>query len=144
MEGWIQQWQDHHSRLSEAVTTLQDALELRGIDLAAFYKDREANVLAGGEQGSSADDVPGYVRDAEAALDKRDEEEGFGRGEFRGSSGESVGVQSIGASSQIWDMNARFGHLRRMLTTCLPFPRYSFAFLLRRLQDGQECRKSRR
>ena len=94
MEGWIQQWQDHHSRLSEAVTTLQDALVVRGIDLAAFYKDREANVLTGSEQGSSADDVPSYVRDADAALDKRDEEEGFGKGEFRGSSGESVGVHS--------------------------------------------------
>lgn len=92
IEGWIQQWQDHHSRLSEAVTTLQDALVVRGIDLAAFYKDRETNVLIGSEQGSSADDVPSYVRDAEAALDKRDEEEGFGKGEFRGSSGETVGV----------------------------------------------------
>ena len=87
MDGWISQWQDHHSRLSEAITTLQDALEVRGIDLVAFYKDREANYLSD-DNNDNVDDIPSYVKDAEAALDKRDEEQGFSKGEFRGSSGE--------------------------------------------------------
>jgi hypothetical protein len=84
LEGLIQQWKDHHSRLSETITTLQEALEVRNIDLAALFHDRNVNVL----QESINEDVPNYAKEAEAELDRRDQEEGFNKGEFRGSSGE--------------------------------------------------------
>ena len=111
MDGWFSQWQDHHSRLSEAITTLQDALEVRGIDLAAFYKDREANYQSD-DNNDNVDDIPSYVKEAEAALDKRDEEQGFSKGEFRGSSGEYVDSIPVAFDAQYFRL---FGILSRSL-----------------------------
>lgn len=87
MEEWSMQWQDHHTCLSSIVVTLQEALEVRGIDIAAVYKDREENILKSTGSDSTDGKEPNYIKAAEAELDKRDEADGFRRGEFKGSSG---------------------------------------------------------
>eukprot|EP00562_Extubocellulus_spinifer_P008772 CAMPEP_0178490870 /NCGR_PEP_ID=MMETSP0696-20121128/11113_1 /TAXON_ID=265572 /ORGANISM="Extubocellulus spinifer, Strain CCMP396" /LENGTH=2342 /DNA_ID=CAMNT_0020118713 /DNA_START=453 /DNA_END=7481 /DNA_ORIENTATION=- len=119
LEGLIQQWKDHHSRLSETITTLQEALEVRNIDLAALYHDLNVNVL----QESINEDVPNYAKEAEAELDRRDQEEGFSKGEFRGSSGykmdsnvANLDVEDLDQSdiNEIEDINTLEGTLAQL------------------------------
>eukprot|EP00978_Attheya_sp_CCMP212_P042021 scaffold249115_cov57-Attheya_sp.AAC.2 len=91
MERFRTQWEIHHLRLCDTVTSLQDALEAHGIDIGAFYKEREQSNKgddANHHDGTEETETPNWVAEADASLDKRDIEMNLPRGAFKGASRE--------------------------------------------------------
>ncbi len=84
LECYRQQWDNHHARLSDTVSHLQDELAAMDVDLTAFYKIRQEEI---GSNSKEAVDSPDWKAAADAILEDRDKEEGFSKGEFRGASG---------------------------------------------------------
>jgi chromosome segregation ATPase len=91
MERFRTQWEIHHCRLSDTVTSLQDALEAHGIDIGAFYKERE-QMKTGDDANhhgrTEGTDTPSWVAEADALLDKRDIDMNLPMGAFKGASRE--------------------------------------------------------
>lgn len=84
LECYRQQWDDHHTRLSDTISHLQDELAAMDVDLTALYKIRQEEI---GSYSNEAVDSPDWKAAADAILEERDKEEGFSTGEFRGASG---------------------------------------------------------
>ena len=120
LEAWRDEWRSHHSRLSESITALQEALEVRGVDLSAFYAVRKKELLTEGNKNDGADKGeeeegdkleedgnhdPDWKKSADAELDRRDQEAGTSRGAFRGASGEWFRVLPFVPSSLMTTSN---------------------------------------
>ena len=81
LEQYRKHWKGEYTRIYDKITCIQD--EMEGIEpgiIVQFYKFREADI------GIAAVDANAKLS-AEEALNRRDEEDGFNRGEFRGASG---------------------------------------------------------
>lgn len=82
LEQYRKHWKDEYTRIYDKITCIQD--EMEGLEpgiIEQFYKFREADI-------SSRTAVDANAKlSAEEALNRRDEEDGFNRGEFRGASG---------------------------------------------------------
>jgi len=84
LECYRQQWDDHHARLSDTISHLQDELAAMDVDLTALYRIRQEQI---GSYSNEEVDSPDWKAAADAILEERDREEGFSKGEFRGASG---------------------------------------------------------
>jgi len=78
--SYKRKWQLNFDRCSDTVARLQD--ELPPADMIAYYEYRTR------EKGEKMSDMaPHYKIEADLELDKRDNQDGFNKGEFRGASG---------------------------------------------------------
>ena len=81
LEQYRKHWKDEYTRIYDKITCIQD--EMDGLEpgiVEQFYKFREADM---GISSRTAVDEDAKLS-AEEALNRRDEEDGFNRGEFRG------------------------------------------------------------
>eukprot|EP00591_Stephanopyxis_turris_P018381 CAMPEP_0195538730 /NCGR_PEP_ID=MMETSP0794_2-20130614/49688_1 /TAXON_ID=515487 /ORGANISM="Stephanopyxis turris, Strain CCMP 815" /LENGTH=543 /DNA_ID=CAMNT_0040672737 /DNA_START=15 /DNA_END=1643 /DNA_ORIENTATION=+ len=115
MRLYKKRWDDHYTRLEEALPPIQELLELAGISLLSFYMDRERErpKRLKGKKKTLSESEPdrkpssclwsiindNYEKEgldkeeemarktADDALDKLDKQAGFSKGSFRGASG---------------------------------------------------------
>jgi hypothetical protein len=69
MHDWQEMWSRHDQRLADLAASLQDELEMHeNIDLAACYRQLEGKITVDRDE-------PDWKRAADAAIDRREQEE---------------------------------------------------------------------
>ena len=91
LSTWIEQWQDHHTRLAESIGIVQDLLSCpeHNIDLTAFYRLMKMELVDDPthHKDTTVEDEPSWKRQADLTLSKNDADLGYVPGEFKGASG---------------------------------------------------------